>query len=43
MFAEYGVCKRLVKVLGKGGVVTDLGPDNFARLRKVMAKTWGPA
>jgi integrase len=43
MFAEYGdVCKRLVKVLGKGRVVSDLGPADFATLRKRMAKTWGP-
>src|SRR5262245_51215824 len=39
MFAEYGdVCKRLIKVFGKGRVVSDLGPDDFARLRKPMAK-----
>ncbi|HJZ94041.1 MAG TPA: hypothetical protein VKE40_24415 [Gemmataceae bacterium] len=43
MFAEYGdVCKRLIKVFGKGRPVSDLGPDAFARLRKMMAKTWGP-
>jgi len=43
MFAEYGdVCKRLVKILGKGRAVSDLGPADFATLRKKMAKTWGP-
>ena len=43
MFAEYGeVCKRLQRVFGKSRLVSDLGPDDFAKLRKVMAKTWGP-
>jgi integrase len=43
MFAEYGaVCKRLIKVLGKARPVSDLGPDDFATLRRRMAKTWGP-
>jgi hypothetical protein len=43
MFAEYGeVCKRLIKILGKGRVVSDLGPADFAMLRKKMAQTWGP-
>src|SRR6478609_2268614 len=43
MFAEYGeTCKRLIKVFGKGRSVADLGPEDFAALRKRMAKTWGP-
>jgi integrase len=43
MFDEYGdVCKRLLKVLGKSRLVSDLGPDDFAKLRKRMARTWGP-
>lgn len=43
MFAEYGdVCKRLIRTFGRNRAVADLGPDDFAKLRKVMAKTWGP-
>jgi integrase len=43
MFAEYGeACKRLIRQFGKGRSVADLGPDDFAALRKRMAKTWGP-
>jgi integrase len=32
----------LVKQFGKGRLVEDLGPDDFAGLRKKMAKRWGP-
>lgn len=43
MFTEYGeTCKRLNRVFGKSRLVSDLGPDDFAKLRKNMAKTWGP-
>jgi integrase len=43
MFAEYGdACKRLIKVFGKTRLVSDLRPDDFAALRKHMARTWGP-
>lgn len=43
MFNEYTeVCQRILKVFGKRRLVSDLGPDDFAALRKVMAKTWGP-
>jgi integrase len=32
----------LVSQFGKGRLVEDLGPDDFAGLRKKMAKRWGP-
>jgi integrase len=32
----------LVREFGKGRLVEDLGPDDFAALRKKMAKRWGP-
>jgi integrase len=42
-FAEYGAaCKLLVKTFGKARPVSDLRPDDFARLRAAMAKKWGP-
>ncbi|HMF17418.1 MAG TPA: site-specific integrase [Gemmataceae bacterium] len=42
-FLEYGLlCNRLTKVFGKNRLVSDLRPDDFAKLRAVMAKTWGP-
>jgi integrase len=42
-WAEYQeVCELLVAALGKGRLVIDLGPDDFAALRKKMAKRWGP-
>jgi len=42
-YAEYGlVCGRLRKYLGAGRLVSDLRPDDFARLRQAMAATWGP-
>jgi integrase len=42
-FRDYTrVCKRLVKVFGKGRLVVDLRPDDFEKLRTKMAKTWGP-
>ncbi len=37
-----GVCKRLIKAFGKGRLVADLRPEDFERLRKSIAKTWGP-
>jgi integrase len=43
MFVEYGdVCKRLIKAFGRNRVVSDVGPTDFAKLRKSMARTWGP-
>jgi integrase len=43
MFVEYAdVCKRLIRQFGRGRAVADLGPDDFAALRKKMAGTWGP-
>ncbi|MBP3956713.1 tyrosine-type recombinase/integrase [Gemmata sp. G18] len=33
--------KLIVSQFGKGRLVADLGPDDFAELRKTMAKTWG--
>jgi integrase len=42
LFAEYGeTCKRLIRVFGKSRLVSDLGPDDFGTLRKLMAKNWG--
>jgi integrase len=42
-WTEYKVnCDMLVRHFGKGRLVDDLGPDDFARLRAEMAKTWGP-
>jgi integrase len=32
----------IVSHFGKGRLVADLGPDDFAGLRKKMAKRWGP-
>jgi integrase len=32
----------LVSQFGKGRLVEDLGPDDFAALRKKLAKRWGP-
>src|SRR5262245_43486798 len=42
-FDEYvALSKRLIRAFGKGRLVTDLRPDDFAGLRVTMAKTWGP-
>jgi integrase len=42
-FVEYGqLCNRLAKVLGKNRLVSDLRPDDFAKLRANMAAKWGP-
>jgi integrase len=35
-------CDLLVAEFGKGRLVADLGPDDFAALRKRLAKRWGP-
>jgi integrase len=35
-------CKRVVRVLGRDRAVSDLRVDDFAKLRRDMAKTWGP-
>jgi len=41
--SEYGtMCKRMLKVFGRNRTVADLHPDDFAELRRVMAKTLGP-
>jgi integrase len=34
-------CDEVVAAFGKGRLVADLGPDDFAPLRKKMAKRWG--
>jgi integrase len=36
-------CDLIVSYPGKGRQVEDLDPDDFAQLRKKMAKRWGPA
>lgn len=42
-FLDYGaLCNRLTKVFGKHRPVADLRPDDFAKLRQSMARTWGP-
>jgi integrase len=35
-------CDLLVKHFGKGRLVADLDPDDFASLREGLAKKWGP-
>src|SRR5262249_22541141 len=43
MWGEYKqVCDLLVRQFGKHRLVSDLGPDDFAALRKTLAKRWGP-
>ena len=42
-FAEYtATCRRIIRSFGRGRLVADLRPDDFARLRADMAKRWGP-
>jgi integrase len=42
-WGEYKLaCDLLVKELGKGRLVSDLRPDDFAALRNKMAQRWGP-
>lgn len=42
-FDDYAaLCKRIITVFGKNRLVSDLQPDDFAKLRKDMARTWGP-
>jgi integrase len=35
-------CDLIIDHFGKGRLVEDLGPDDFAELRSQMAKKWGP-
>jgi integrase len=35
-------CKLVIKAFGRNRLVSDLGPDDFEKLRKRMSKTWGP-
>jgi integrase len=35
-------CDLLVSHFGRGRLVADLGPDDFADLRKKLARKWGP-
>ena len=37
----YGVCERIIRVLGKTRLVEDLRPEDFDALRKDIAKNWG--
>jgi integrase len=37
-----GACDLLITQVGKGRLVTDLDPTDFAALRNKMAKRWGP-
>jgi integrase len=42
-WAQYKeTCDLLVEQLGKQRVVSDLGPDDFAALRRHLAKRWSP-
>jgi integrase len=42
-WADYKVmCDILVSHFGKGRLVEDLGPDDFAALRAKLARRWGP-
>jgi integrase len=34
-------CDLVVSIFGKGRLVEDLGPDDFAKLRERMARRWG--
>jgi integrase len=35
-------CVLIIKHFGNGRLIEDIGPDDFASLRKKMAKKWGP-
>jgi integrase len=35
-------CDEILAAFGKGRLVSDIGPDDFARLRNKMARKWGP-
>jgi integrase len=35
-------CDEIVAAFGRGRLLADLGPDDFAALRNRMAKKWGP-
>jgi integrase len=42
-WADYReACEEVVRAFGKGRLVADLGPADFASLRNRMAKKWGP-
>jgi hypothetical protein len=42
-FAElYATCRRIGDAFGLDRLVVDLGPDDFERLRKAIARQWGP-
>jgi integrase len=42
-FQDYAAtCKLLLKAFGKNRIVADLQPADFEKLRKRMARTWGP-
>jgi integrase len=35
-------CKRIIKAFRKDRLVAELSPDDFEKLKKKMARTWGP-
>jgi hypothetical protein len=35
-------CDEVVAAFGKGRLLADVGPDDFARLRDKLARKWGP-
>src|SRR5262245_28699750 len=42
-FGDYkSACDEVIAAFGKPRLVSDLAPDDFARLRDRMAKKWGP-
>jgi integrase len=42
MFDDYrGACDRIAAAFGRGCLVADLGPEDFAALRARAAKSWG--
>jgi integrase len=42
-FADYtATCQRIIKAFGRNRLVADLRPDDFEKLRAVVARAWGP-
>jgi integrase len=42
-FRDYAlVCQLLQKLLGKSRLVSDLGPSDWEKARRTLAKNWGP-
>jgi len=42
LYGDYAAtCKRLITAFGRNRLVSDLGPDDFQKLRATMATQWG--